>query len=100
MNNDYVAIAGNTYPVKAQLRALGGRWDAAAKCWRVPADKSDVARKLVAGAPRSAPSNTSRGGYRGYRGYRAGGLCQNCGEEPRAPGEPWCRECLFDEGYC
>lgn len=47
-----VAISGNTYPIKDQIRALGGRWDADARCWRVPEDKADEARALVAGAPK------------------------------------------------
>lgn len=46
-----VTITGNTYPVKEQLRALGGRWNADAKGWDVPATKADEARALVAGAP-------------------------------------------------
>lgn len=44
-----VAVEGNTYPVKDALRALGGRWDAAAKVWRVPASRGDEAAALVAG---------------------------------------------------
>ena len=42
-------ITGNTFPVKDQLRALGGRWDAVSKGWWVPAEKADEARALVAG---------------------------------------------------
>lgn len=44
-----VTITGNTYPVREQLRALGGRWNAAEKGWDVPAEKADDARALVAG---------------------------------------------------
>jgi hypothetical protein len=40
-------ITGNTYPVRDQLRALGGRWNAAAKCWEVPDDKAAEANRLV-----------------------------------------------------
>jgi len=47
-----IAITGNTYPVKDQLKALGGRWDAARKAWMVPEDKADKARALVSGAPK------------------------------------------------
>jgi hypothetical protein len=54
-------ITGNTYPVKDQIKALGGRWDAAAKGWRVPAESADQARSLVSGAPKSAP-RASNGG--------------------------------------
>ena len=31
-----VLITGNTYPVRDALKELGGRWDPAAKGWRVP----------------------------------------------------------------
>jgi hypothetical protein len=49
-----VLITGNTFPVKEQLKALGGRWDAAARGWRVPADRADEARRLV-GRPDVTP---------------------------------------------
>lgn len=42
-----VLITGNTFPVKDQLKALGGRWDAGAKGWRVPADKAVEAQELA-----------------------------------------------------
>lgn len=45
-----VLITGNTYPVKDQLKALGGRWDGQAKGWRVPAGRADEARALVSGS--------------------------------------------------
>lgn len=43
-----VLITGNTFPVKDALKALGGRWDAANKGWRVPVAKAGEARALVA----------------------------------------------------
>jgi hypothetical protein len=49
-----VAITGNTYPVKDAIKSLGGRWNPDAKSWMVPDAKADAARKLVAGAPKSA----------------------------------------------
>ena len=52
------AISGNTYPVKDLIRALGGRWDPAAKAWNVPDDKAEEARALVAKAPAKAASYT------------------------------------------
>jgi hypothetical protein len=42
------AIIGNTYPIKDQLKALGGRWNPDQKVWMVPTDKADQARALVA----------------------------------------------------
>lgn len=46
-----VKITGNTYPVKEQLRSLGGKWNPDEKCWEVPANKADQAQALVANQP-------------------------------------------------
>lgn len=78
-----VLITGNTFPVKDQIKALGGKWDAYAKGWLVPADKADEARALVGGAPAPAPRPSYGGGYRG--GYA------NCGNI--APGGRRCPQC-------
>jgi hypothetical protein len=49
-------ITGNTYPHRLALRALGGRWNAIAQGWEVPAEVAEQARALVAGpAERRAP---------------------------------------------
>ena len=50
-----VAIAGNTYPVRDKLKALGARWDADRKVWTVPPSKADQARAIVDSAPAQAP---------------------------------------------
>lgn len=74
-------ITGNTYPVRRELRAMGGEWDADHKCWYVPTDRADEARSLVADTG-TARKNSSRryydqrargeltriGGGRGYLG--------------------------------
>lgn len=93
------AITGNTYPVKDQIKALGGKWDADAKCWMVPDAKADEARRLVAGAP--VTPRKDAGSYRPHkcivcgcsegkrnaRGYIDGpriyrnGECSDCYEE-------------------
>jgi hypothetical protein len=78
-----VLITGNTYPVKDALKALGGRWDPNAKGWRVPADKANEAKLLVAGtapAYKPAPSRPSRpSGWRpcGYPGCNPT-YCDEC----------------------
>jgi transcription elongation GreA/GreB family factor len=41
------AITGNTYPIKNQLKNVGGRWNAEQKAWMVPADKAAQAKALV-----------------------------------------------------
>ena len=67
--NKTVEIRGNTFPVKEQLKALEGKWNAAKKCWEVPRYRADEARKLVAAAPKD--SNGSRPKVTN---------CVNCGE--------------------
>ena len=42
-------VTGNTYPVKDQLHALGGRWNPDKKGWDVPDDKYSEAVKIVGG---------------------------------------------------
>lgn len=49
-----VTITGNTFPVKEELKKLGGRWNGEAKGWDVPASKAEAAWALVKGAPRSS----------------------------------------------
>ncbi len=73
-----VAIAGNTFPVKDELKALGARWDAERKAWMVPASQADKARALVAGAPAS-------NGKSGASSFRQSKKCVACGyvEKPR-----------------
>lgn len=76
-----VLVTGNTYPVKDQIKALGGRWDATAKGWRVPAAKAAEAQALVGGAPASAPRAPARNWdaskFNGY-GARRGGYRKAC----------------------
>lgn len=68
MTNSTVLVTGNTYPVKDSLKAMGARWDAAAKGWRVPAAKAAAAQALVPGVKSSsAPA-------RRWRAMRSGGL--------------------------
>lgn len=78
-----VAISGNTYPVKDQLKALGARWNPDAKAWMIPADRAEEARRIVARAPK--PSNTYSGRgknwdpnrFNGY-GRPRGGYVKSC----------------------
>lgn len=56
-----VLITGNTYPVRAELKALGGTWNSTARGWEVPADRAADARAIMAsagGARRSARGRT------------------------------------------
>lgn len=59
----FVLITGNTYPVRHFLRSMGGKWNAEAQGWNVPAAKADEARKLVAEcgpAPTRKTQDTAR----------------------------------------
>jgi hypothetical protein len=95
MNTSTVLVTGNTYPVKDAIKSLGGRWDAAAKGWRAPADKAPQAQALVAGAPKSAPRATSYSSRRGgsYRGRWTG--C-SCGSREGNPRDSDCASCQHD----
>ncbi len=89
-------ITGNTFPVKDQLRELGGRWNQEAKGWDVPDDQVEAAKALVANAPRKKFENGDgprptkckvcgvqqewKRGYPNVRIYRSG-ECKDCYEE-------------------
>ena len=59
MADNTVLIVGNTYPVKDQLKTLGGRWDAGARGWRVPEERATEAQALVAAHPAAAAAAPS-----------------------------------------
>lgn len=91
MTTELVAISGNTYPVKEQLKALGARWNADAKAWMVDASKAEQARQIVAGA---GPKKQFTGGFSGYRpGRRC--YCAECGEPYRRG-----QKCWENGGFC
>jgi hypothetical protein len=60
------AITGNTYPVKDQIKALGGRWNPDEKAWMVPDAKADEARNLVAN-PSTSTASKSSSSYRPHK---------------------------------
>lgn len=81
-----VAITGNTYPVKDELKAMGGQWNADRKAWMVPAEKSADAQRLVSAAPVVARAGGRARGNdpiveRSSFGYgrTRSGCCSNCG---------------------
>ena len=91
-------IEGKTYPIRRELRALGGQWDTAAQCWYVPDERAAEARGLLDVG--RARSNASRrrgssshgplhkiGGGRGYlgtdeRGHAHFGRACGCEDYP------------------
>ena len=78
-NQNRIAVTGNTYPVKDQIKALGARWDADAGAWMVSEDKAAEARRIVAGAgPKKAFSGGRSFGARG-NSRRPSDSCELCG---------------------
>ena len=74
------AIKGNTYPVKDQIKALGGKWDAKAKAWMVPDRKAEEAMALVASATARLYTPDPFSGYGRHRGGVAlDEQCEICG---------------------
>ena len=78
---DLVPITGNAYSVRAEIKALGGRWDGATKTWSVPRANYARAQALVPQAPRRGLS----------------GKCRECGDE--SFGHLHCAECYSDRGW-
>lgn len=76
-----IAIVGNTYPVRDQLKALGGKWSAERKAWMVPDDKAEAANRLVAAVPVEVktPGKCSKCGKTCKEPYT---LCLNCKPAP------------------
>jgi hypothetical protein len=50
-----VAIPGNTYPVREELKALGATWDKEGRTWRIAPEKLALARAVVENQGKAAP---------------------------------------------
>src|SRR3990172_2983850 len=81
-------ITGNTFPVKEELKKLGGKWNPTAKGWDVPDNKADAARAIVAAANptksfpvRSRGDNYGRCNGCGRNTYLYDGDCDRCRRE-------------------
>lgn len=79
------AITGNTYPVRRELRDMGGEWDSAKKTWFVPDDKADHARAILPvgrhgerAAARPYSNGGSRSKYANKRGRCEDAPCCGC----------------------
>lgn len=60
-------LTGNTYPMRAELKAMGATWDKYSKGWRVPIAKWDEAMEIMDMAPIPAPRyNGPRNKYRSH----------------------------------
>ena len=70
-----VLITGNTYPVRLQMRDLGGVWNKPAQGWDIPAAKADEARALVAGT--GSRYGSSYGSRYGSSYTRFAGRCED-----------------------
>ena len=66
-----VLITGHTYPVRQQMRDLGGVWNKAANGWEIPAARAEEARAIVASGTARRPSRANR--YTGYTRFTGSG---------------------------
>ncbi len=85
-------ITGNTYPVKDQIKALGGKWNPDIKGWVVPDNKAEEAQRLVANAPESMHMRKPFAGERSFQRR----VCEECGEFIRHPRQ----RCWVTGGFC
>ena len=72
-----VLITGNTYPVRLQMRDLGGVWNKPAQGWDIPAAKADEARALVAGTGSRYGSSYTRFAHGGEVFTNLQGRCED-----------------------
>ena len=63
-----VPIHGNTYPIKEQLKALGGRWNANDKVWEVPASLAAEAKAILNAQPLKQPAAPIGSGWLPVKG--------------------------------
>lgn len=84
-----IAITGNTFAVKEQLKALGGRWDATAKAWNVPDERAEEARALVAGA---APPARGRRARMAEAVTKAAEMPASCRMHTKGDGSWWLKD--------
>lgn len=91
-SHGWAEIHGNTYPVRDELKGLGGRWNSERKVWEVPAAAYQRAKAIVDGA-RSSRSRRSS-----YRCRGCGGPLRDASHH-RAMGG-YCGYCAFDEFDC
>lgn len=55
-----IPLIGNTYPLRLEIRKLGGKWDANLKCWLVPSDKhAELTEKVLANTPANPYENST-----------------------------------------
>jgi len=93
-----VAITGNTYHVKEQLKSeCGARWNADAKAWMVTPANADAARKIVAsGAAKPRYANATIGQRQNERMSRTGWTGCSCGSIEGHPRSSDCASCQHD----
>ena len=93
-------VAGNTYPIRQQLKDMGGKWDANKKIWFVPLNRLDEAVKLASGVDKQPLSRTDQIAIAARRRGEQPGTCSMCGEKCKYPyTECWnCKE-ERDMGY-
>lgn len=103
-SENLIAISGNTYPVKEQLKALGARWNGDLKAWMVTPDKAEQAKAIVASAgPKKSFAGASRFGSYATIGQRQNARMRStgwtgcsCGSIEGRPRPSDCARCQHD----
>jgi hypothetical protein len=88
-------INGNTYPVRTEMKALGGTWEKRSQGWLVPDDCAEEAQALVDAAPVQERSSRYSGGRSRSRGVTrfAGGAEVYRNPQGRCVDAPCCGCC-------
>lgn len=73
-----VFVEGNTYPIREELKKMGGVWNKERKAWCVPTSRAEEARALVADQPAKQPRSP-----RSEASTSRGGRCAECGRYTR-----------------
>lgn len=60
MQREMVPLKGKTFPIRDQLRALGGEFDKGSNVWMIPADRIAEARKLLTGNTNAQPQRPKK----------------------------------------
>ena len=71
-NSNLARIHGNTYPVRADLKALGAKWNPSERAWYVA---GEAARRKAQAIVDAVPAQAPRQSFTPH----SSGLCKKCG---------------------
>jgi peptide methionine sulfoxide reductase MsrB len=79
-------LIGNTYNLRNEIKASGGKWDQDSKTWSVPDDKHEELQKKV-----NRQKKSDSGAFQFYvkKDCRGRYECDNCGDDVYPGTECW-----------